>query len=174
MIGTAKPHAPREMLPSMKLLASLLCVAAFAVVTPVSAQTDHTNDDLNSIGGIRRPTPSSSPGTTSSAKATGPLTVELAKDAKGKSTASTFGPNDTVYLVCTNVTAKKGGKLGVAWYGGKKERKISGSESAVPNDGVYNPSYNLAPAKGGSPAGTYRAEFLQDGKVVKNLKFEVK
>ncbi len=158
----------------MKLFASLLFVAALAVATPVFAQSDHTNDDLNSIGGIRRPTPKpDASGGTTSAKATGPLTAELAKDAKGKSATSTFGPNDTVYLVCTNVTAKKGDKLGVAWYGGKKERKISGQTSDAPNDGVYNPSYNLAPAKGGSPAGAYRVEFLQNGKAVKNLKFTV-
>lgn len=157
----------------MKLLAPLVFAAALAVAVPAYAQTDHTNDDLNSIGGIKRPTPSGSPGTTVTSKATGPMTVELAKDAKGKNATSTFGPNDTAYLVCTNVTAKKGDKLGVAWFGGKKERKIYGTESAVTSDGVYNPSYNLAPAKGGSPAGTYRAEFLENGKVVKNLKFTV-
>ncbi len=157
----------------MKLFASVLFLAAVAVVTPAYSQADHSAEDMNSISGIRRPTPAPSSGGSTS-KATGPLAVELAKDAKGKSTASTFGPNDTVYLVCTNVSAKKGDKLGVAWYGGKKEKKVSGSESAAPNDGVFNPSYNLAPAKGGSPAGTYRVEFLQNSKVVKSLKFEVK
>ena len=158
----------------MKLFASLLFVAACAVATPVFAQSDHTAEDSNAISGIRRPTPApSSGGSSSTAKATGPLTAELAKDSKGKSTASTFGPNENVYLVCSNVTAKKGDKIGVAWYGGKKERKIYGSESVAPNDGAFNPSYNLAPAKGGSPAGTYRAELLLNGKVVKNLKFAV-
>ena len=159
----------------MKLFASVLFLAAFAVATPAYSQADHTNDDLNSIGGIKRPTPSSSPGaaSTSAAKATGPLTAELAKDAKGKSAATTFSPADNVYLVCTNITAKKGDKIGVAWYGGKKERKVYGAENVAPADGAITESFNLAPPKGGSPAGTYRAELMQNGKVLKNLKFTV-
>ncbi len=166
----------------MKLFASLLFVGTFAAVTSSQAQgtanppptgsgNSATQNMVDTMSGIHRPTPT--PGTTATAKVTGPLEAGLFKDAKAKSAATTFGPSDTVYLVCTNVTAKKGDKLGASWYGGKKEKKISSSTSAVPNDGVYNPSFNLAPAKGGSPAGTYRAEFIQNGKVVKNLKFTV-
>ena len=146
----------------MKLFSSLLLAGTFAVVTSSHAQDvanqrtggggSATDEAVGSISGIHRPTPT--PGTTASAsKPTGPLAAELAKDAKGKSTASTFTPNDTVYFICTNVTAKKGDKLGVAWFGGKKERKVFGSTSDVPKDGVYNPSYNLPPPKGGSPGG---------------------
>ena len=156
----------------MKLFASLLFVAACAVATPAYAQADHSTEDMNAISGIRRPTPAPSSGG-GTAKATGPLTVELAKDAKGKSATTAFSPNDTVYLICTNVSAKKGDKIGVAWYGGKKEKKVYGSESAVPNDGVYNPSFNLPPPKGGSPAGAYRVELTLNSKAVKNEKFTV-
>ena len=158
----------------MKLFASLLFVAACAVATPVFAQVDHTAEDSNAISGIRRPTPApSSSSSTVSAKPTGPLTAVLAKDSKGKSETSTFTPADNVYLVCANVPAKKGDKVGAAWYGGKKERKVYGTENVVPGDGAVTESFNLAPPKGGSPAGTYRAELLVNGKVLKNLKFTV-
>ncbi len=158
----------------MKRFACLLALATFAAVAPGYGQSA-TDQVVEQMSGIHRPTPKpgASPGATSTSVATGPLSAALAKDAKGKSTTSTFAPGDTVYLICTNVTAAKGDKIGVAWYGGKKERKVYGSESAAPNAGVFNPSFNLPPPKGGSPAGTYRVELLVNSKAVKSLKFTV-
>ena len=165
----------------MKLFASIL-FAALAVVTPGYAQTSgsatagqrnsSTDDVVSSISGIHRPTPT--PGAASSTKAAGPLEVTLAKDAKGNSPTTTFAPGDTAYFLAKNVTAKKGDKIGVAWYGGKSEKKVYGSDTPAPNDGVYNPSYNLPPPKGGSPAGNYRVELLVNGKALKSVKFTVK
>ena len=168
----------------MKLFPSLLLLGTFTVVTAnhVQAQDGRpvgggsgsaTQDAVDSMSGIHRPTPTPGASAGSTSKPTGPLAVELAKDAKGKSATTAFTPNDTVYFICTNVSAEKGDKIGVAWYGGKKERKVYGTESAAPNKGVYNPSFNLPPPKGGSPAGTYRVELLLNSKALKSMKFTV-
>ena len=109
----------------MKLFASLLFVGTFAAVTssyaqdianrPAGGSGNATDDAVSSISGIHRPTPA--PGEGTKAKAAGPMEIGIFKDAKGKSAASTFSPNDTVYLVCENIGATKGDKLSVAWYG---------------------------------------------------------
>ena len=169
----------------MKLFASFLFVGTFAAVTSIQAQgmpgqpptgggNSATQDMVDSMSGIHRPTPT--PGTTSSKKATGPLDAGLFKDAKGKSATTTFGVNDTVYLVSTNVMANKGDKLAATWYEekGGKSKKLTESGSPAPNTGVFNPSYNLPPAKGGSPVGNYRVDLSVNNKVVKSMKFAVK
>ena len=159
----------------MKRFACLFALALFAAVASAGAQ-GATDQAVSEMGTLRRPTPkpSGSPGAT--AKATGPMEFGLYKDAQGKSAATTFGANDPVCLVCKNVTAAKGDKLGVSWFDDKagKSKKIYQSGNTVPDAGVYNPSFSLAPAKGGTPAGAYHAEFSMNGKAVKSLAFTVK
>lgn len=157
----------------MKKFACLLVLATFAVVAPGYGQSA-TDQAVNELGTIRRPTPK--PGTGATATATGPMDATLYKDDKAKNATTTFTPTETVYLVCKNVSGKKGDKIGVAWYSGAggKSKKLYASEKPLPDTGVYNPSYNLPPAKGGTPAGAYHVDFTLDSKVLKSLAFTVK
>ena len=157
----------------MKQFIFLLVLATFAAVTPGRGQTaEQAFQDT----GIHRATPKPDASAAPAKTATGPMEAALYKDAKGKEAATTFAPNDTVYLVVKNVTVAKGDKLGVAWFSGTgaKGKKVFASERALPDAGIYNPNYNLSPAKGGSPAGSYHVDFSMNSKVVKSLAFTVK
>lgn len=158
----------------MKRFVCLLALATFAAVVPGYSQSA-TDRAVAEISGIHRPTPTPGSGGTT-AKPTGPMEAALYKDDKGKTAATAFGVNDTVYLVAKNVSASKGDKLGVVWYmeKGGKTKKVFDSASAAPGTGVYNPSYNLPPAKPASPAGAYYVELTQNGKVLKKLSFTIK
>ena len=158
----------------MKRLVCFLVLATFAAVVPSYGQ--ETAESAAQIGSIHRPTPkpTASPGAgASTAKAAGPVSAGLYKDAKAQSAATTFAPTDTIYVIGKDVTAKKGDKVGVNWYG-KGDKKLTTSESTVPSDGVFGPTFHLSPPDKGTPAGSYRADFVQNGKVVKRLSFTVK
>ena len=163
----------------MKLFASLLFLAAFAVAVPVHGQ-DPTADDLYSISGIKRPTASPTPaGAAKTAPGPKkPLDAMLCKDKDGKSAAMTFAPSETVYLHYMNDSATKGDKLRVSWVaedaaGLSKNKKLTENTQVMPGPGVAGNFY-LPPAAGGFPVGKYHVDLYNGDKLAKSLKFTVK
>lgn len=157
----------------MKKIVCLLAFATLSAALPAYSQSA-TDDAVSNMSAIRRPTPKpgASPGT-STAKAAGPMEVALYKDAEGKSATTSFSPTDTIYVAGKNVTVAKGDKVGVNWYG-KGDKKLTQSEITAPDAGSVNPKFHLSAPPKGTPAGSYRADFVQNGKVIKRLPFTVK
>ena len=131
--------------------------------------------------GIRRPTPTPTPTGTVSPKDKKPLTAVLGKDKTAKENVSTFASSDpTIYLVWKAETGSKGEKVHVAWYavdtGGaiSKNKKLTEGTQIIPAAGSISGSSFISKPAGGFPAGTYRADVADDGKVVISLKFTVK
>ena len=130
---------------------------------------------------IHRPTPTPAPTGPVSAKDKKPLTATLGKDKTGKGNLSAFATSDpTIYLVWKAETGTKGEKVHVAWYavdtGGaiSKNKKLSEGTQTIPGTGSVSGSSFIAKPANGFPAGTYRADVSDDGKVVVSLKFTIK
>ena len=156
----------------MKRFVCLFALATLSVAVSAHGQSS-ADQAVSEFGSIHRPTPKPGDSPVPSTKPSGPPEAGLFKDAKGKSATTTFAPTDTIYVVGKNILAKKGDKAGVNWYG-KGDKKLTANDVTLPNDGVYGPSFHLSPPAKGTPAGSYRADFVQNGKVIKSLPFTVK
>jgi hypothetical protein len=130
---------------------------------------------MNSISGIRRPTPA--PG--SSVASGKPLAASLATDAKGNSPTTNFPSTiPKIYLAWTDGTGTKGEKLRVVWIAedaagiSTKNKKLTEGSETLPGPGSVGTFYLPAP-KGGFPVGKYRVEMYEDSKLAKTLRFSV-
>lgn len=139
-----------------------------------------TDEAVNSMGGIRRPTPAPTP--TAAQAAAGPkkpLEALLTNQDKGKTPVSSFtASTPKIYLVYTDESATKGDKLRVVWVAedvpafASKNKKLTEGSTILPGAGAYGQFY-LPSSSGGFPAGKYRADLYQGAKVSKSLKFTV-
>ena len=142
---------------------------------PAPTETDNSDGRSADVLAPRTKTPAST--TTTTAKK-GPPTASLAKDAKGKTPATTFAPNDKIYLVWTAPEAAKGDKLRAVWIAedtGKafpKNKKLIEDNNTVPGPGASGAFVSPA-VTGGLPAGKYLAEFYINAKLIKSAKFTV-
>jgi hypothetical protein len=162
----------------MKRFTVLLLLAAFTTITSGYAQTNSATDDaVSSISTIRRP----SKATPTPANASGPkkpLEASLTKAKNDKNPTTAFATSiPQIYLQWEDDSAVKGEKLRVVWTeeeaaGKTKNRKISEGEETMPGPGSVG-SFFLSAPSGGFPAGKYRADLYEAGKLAKTLQFTV-
>ena len=130
---------------------------------------------------LHRPTPTPAASVAPSASKTKqPLTATLGKDNTGKANLTTFASSDPkIYLVWKAETGIKGEKVHIAWYavdtGGaiSKNKKLTEATQTIPATGSISGSSYIEKPASGFPAGTYRVDVSDDGKLVKSLKFTV-
>ena len=162
------------------LLASVLGTALVFGVQSASAQygsapAEHIEGRLDAARAARN-TPAPAAGKPGEKQ---PVTAVLAKDNKGKKTATTFTSADPqVFLVWKDPTAMKGDTIKVVWIaedvkGFKKNTKLSEGSKTLPGDGGFSSDFFLNAEKGGLPAGKYRAELYDGSKRVENLSFTI-
>jgi hypothetical protein len=161
----------------MKLSAALLVTVA-ATLLAQNADAQMAPMAGTTPAGIHGFTPAPTPAKDNGPKQ--PLEASLAKDAKGAGTGSTFSKGDArVYLLCKNPSGAKGDQLHVVWTavetGGvfPKNKKMSEFTQTLTGPGQGGVFYQPAPT-GGFPAGKYRADLYNNGKLVKTLNFSVK
>ena len=173
----------------MKLIPSLLLLATLAVVTPLAAQqtpgttpspgSNATDDVVNTMSGIKRPT--QKPATTA-VTSSGPkkgLEANLSRDEKGKEATSTFAASTPkIYLHFTDDSATKGEKLKAVWIAesavgiSTKNKKLTEVSETLPGPGAVG-SFNLPAANNGFPVGKYRVELFEGSKLARTLKFTI-
>lgn len=165
--------------------ASLAATSLYAMGSGPSAPAPSGQGQPASFGDdgmLHRPTPKpeASPAA-SNPKTKQPLTVSLGKDNTGKENLTTFASSDPkIYLVWKAETGTKGEKVHTAWYavdtGGaiSKNKKLTENTQTIPGTGSVSASSYIEKPAGGFPAGTYRVDVSDDGKLVKSLKFTVK
>ncbi len=156
---------------------SLVAVLILATLTATSAFAAGDSPEPASFGdqytALRRPTPK--PGNAAAPKEKVPITASLSKDSAGKQGGTTFASSDpTVYCVWKAETGTKGEKVRVAWFSeAGKEKKITENTQTLPGTGSVSGSGHIEKPAGGFPAGNYRVEVYDDGKLAKSLKFTI-
>ena len=164
----------------MKYLASVLLAA---VLTTASASADPTGSNSQGAAasvepdGFLRPKSSPTPAS-SSAAASGPrkpITASLGKDGSGKGSMTAFASSDpSIYCVWKAETGTKGEKVRVAWYSdGAKGKKLTENTQTIPGAGSISGSAHIEKPATGFPAGKYRADVYDDGKLAKSLPFTI-
>lgn len=131
---------------------------------------------------LRRPTPTPAAASAKTdPKEKKPLTATLGKDNTGKESMTTFASSDPkIYLVWKAETGVKGEKVRVAWIaedtGGTipKNKKLTEGTQTIPATGSINATSFIEKPAGGFPAGKYRVDVYDDGKLAKSLKFTIK
>jgi hypothetical protein len=106
-----------------------------------------------------------------------PLTVEtiqigrsLNEDQSIASQATTFKPNETIYVSALN-SARGDGTVKVRWYMGTQ--LLSEREKQVKFQGAGATEFNISSATG-FPVGDYRVEVFVDGQPVGTRNFDVR
>ena len=106
-----------------------------------------------------------------------PLTVEtvqigrsLNEDQSIAAQATTFKPNETIYVSALN-SARGDGTVKVRWYMGTQ--LLSEREKQVTFQGAGATEFNISSATG-FPAGDYRVEVFVDGQPVGTRNFDVR
>ena len=88
--------------------------------------------------------------------------LKVSKDKAGSSETSTFGPNDTVYVVGTVSNApgkvKVKGLLAFDDVAGQQPGPIPGLEKTLDLDGSGTATYTFTPPPDGWPKGKYKVE----------------